>query len=356
MPLLPPLSELGFSAAARAAWRKRLGILPFGRALPPAPVIDSRPDWEQADVHWIRRALARSQQLPGGGWYVLDASSRFGRTPRRMEVLGLPLVVYRADGQLVAARDACPHMGASLSEGHVCQGKLVCPWHGLALGPGRGHGFAPLVTHDDGELVWLQLSAAQVAGADPASQLSARPYLPVRPARGLSAVVRMEARCEPRDVVQNRLDPWHGAHYHPHSFGRLRVIEQTEDSISVRVAYKVAGPLAVEVDARFHCPDPRCIVMTILRGDGEGSVVETHATPLGEGRTAIVELTLANSDRPGFGQVLKAAPVLRPIMEWAAGRLWVEDARYAERLYALRQKARPEPERAHSEEPPSARA
>ena len=39
-------------------------------------------------------------------------------------------------------------------------------------------------------------------------------------------MIRMEAQCEPRDVIANRLDPWHGAHYHPHSFGRLRVIEQ----------------------------------------------------------------------------------------------------------------------------------
>jgi len=340
MPQLPPRSRLGISAATRAAWRRRLGILPFGRALPPAPVLDTRPDWEQADVHWIRRALARSQQLPGGGWYVLDDARSFGAEPRRMQVLGLPLVVYRSGTQLVAARDVCPHMGAALSEGYVCNGKLICPWHGLALGPERSGGFRPLRTYDDGQLAWLQLSTAQVAGAVTTAELSERPYLPERPAHGLSAVIRREARCEPRDVVQNRLDPWHGAHYHPHSFGRLRVIEQGVDAITVRVAYKVAGPLAMEVDARFHCPDPRSIVMTIVRGDGLGSVVETHATPLAEGRTAIVELTLASSDRPGFGLVERAAPVLRPLMRWAAARLWEEDARYAERLYELRQSAR----------------
>ena len=327
-----------------AGWRRRFSariprILPFGRALPELPVLDTRPDWQQADVHWIRRALARSQELPGGGWYVLDASSSFTDTPRRMSVLGLPLVVYRSGTQLVAARDACPHMGAALSEGRVCEGKLVCPWHGLALGPGRGQGFRPFRTFDDGHLLWLQLSAAHVAGGVAAAELSERPFLPQRPASGLSAVIRVEAACEPRDVVQNRLDPWHGAHYHPHSFGRLRVIEQAEDAITVRVAYKLVGPLAVEVDARFDCPDPRSIVMTILRGDGQGSVVETHATPLAEGRTAVIELTVASSDRPGFGLALHAAPVLRPIMRWAAARLWAEDARYAERLYALRQMA-----------------
>jgi isorenieratene synthase len=151
--------------------------------------------------------------------------------------------------------------------------------------------------------------------------------------------MRMEASCEPRDVVANRLDPWHGVHYHPHSFGQLRVIDQQQDAITVRVAYRVAGPLAVEVDARFHCPDPRSIVMTIVRGDGLGSVVETHATPLepvGKGRSAIIELTYATSERPGFVVAERAQPWLRPLMQWAAHRLWVEDARYAERLYQLR--------------------
>ena len=317
----------------RAAWQSSL---PFGRALPDAPVLDARPDWEQADLRWIRAALARSQELPSGGWYVLDASDSFGDAPRRMQVHGLWLVVWRSGAQLMAARDVCPHMGAALSEGRVCDGKLVCPWHGLALGPEPRPGFRPMRTFDDGQLAWVQLSAAGTS----ASQLTPEPFLPARPRAGLSAVIRMEAQCEPRDVVANRLDPWHGAHYHPHSFGRLRVIEQRDDSITVRVAYRVAGPLSVEVDARFHCSDPRSIVMTIVRGEGVGSVVETHSTPLSEGRSAIIELTYATSERIGFVLATRAQRLLRPAMRWAARRLWVEDARYAERLYQLRAEAR----------------
>jgi len=316
----------------RAAWRSSL---PFGRALPDAPTLDARPDWEQADPRWIRAALSRSQELPSGGWYVLDASDSFGDSPRRMQVHGVWLVIWRSGSLLMAARDVCPHMGAALSEGRVCDGKLVCPWHGLALGPEPRPGFRPLLTFDDGQLAWVQLSAA-------GAQLTPKPFLPERPRAGLSAVIRMEAQCEPRDVIANRLDPWHGAHYHPHSFGRLRVIEQREDSITVRVAYRVAGPLSVEVDARFHCSDPRSIVMTIVRGEGVGSVVETHATPLSAGRTAIIELTYATSERLGFVLATRAERLLRPMMCWAARRLWVEDARYAERLYQLRAQARDE--------------
>ena len=331
----PRMSALG--SQLRAAWRRNV---PFGRALPFAPVLDARPDWEQADPRWIRAALQRSQQLPSGGWYVLDASDQFGAAPRRMQVRGLPIVVWRSERRLMAARDVCPHMGAALSAGRVCDGKLVCPWHGLALGPEPRKGFRPLNVHDDGQLLWLQLSAAEVAGAELPAELTSQPLLPPRPTRGLSAVIRMEARCEPQDVIANRLDPWHGAHYHPHSFGRLRVIEREDDAITVRVAYRVAGPLAVEVDARFHCPDPRSIVMTIVRGEGAGSVVETHATPLSAGRTAIVELSYATSERWGFSVASHAHRVIRPAMRWAAKRLWLEDAAYAERLYELRTHAR----------------
>jgi len=117
------------------------------------------------------------------------------------------------------------------------------------------------------------------------------------------------------------------------------VIEQDARSITVRVAFKVLGKLAVEVDARFHCPNPRAIVMTIVQGEGKGSVVETHATPMQAGRTAIIEATLACSDRKGFAIARRLAPALRPVMGWAARRLWIEDASYAERIFSLRKRS-----------------
>jgi len=76
--------------------------------------------------------------------------------------------------------------------------------------------------------------------------------------------------------------------------------------------------------------------MTIIGGEGEGSVVETHATPICPGRTAIIEATLATSDRYQFKMAQLVAGFVRPFMERSAQRLWVDDAAYAERLYRLR--------------------
>lgn len=304
------------------------------------PVPDAaRPDWQAADPSQIRAALLASQRKPSGGWMVLDGSDTFGSTPRRLTVNGREWVAWRCASGVRLAPEACPHMGARLSEGHVDpDGRIVCPWHGLKLGKtaasdGAHGGWRPLPTFDDGVLVWARFDRTCAEGETPTE----RPYLPARPERFIAGVIRMEARCAPADVIQNRLDPWHGAHFHPHSFGRLSVLSQSDEAITVRVVYRIAGPIGMEVDARFACPDPRTIVMTIVGGDGAGSVVETHACPIDDERTAIIEATLACSDRPLAMPIMAAlGRTLRPVIERRARKLWVEDAAYCERLAELR--------------------
>ena len=116
-----------------------------------------------------------------------------------------------------------------------------------------------------------------------------------------------------------------------------KVTEVTLDLLRVRVAFRVWGRLCIEVDATFHSPEPRTIVMTIVDGEGAGSVVETHSTPAAHGRSFVTEAALATSDRPGFLYAMKAARFIRPLMARAAHKLWIEDVAYAERAYALQQ-------------------
>lgn len=294
-------------------------------------------DWQQANPARIGKALARALAQPSGGWAVLDATraSKDGK-PRHFLVAGRELVLWWADGKPRVGPDHCPHMSASLAEGHVDpQGRIVCPWHGLALCEKHGS-WRELAAHDDGVLTWVRLPEL----LQPGEAMTDAPILPERPRRFLDAVVRKEARCAPADVLGNRLDPWHGKHFHGHSFGRLRVVDEDERSITVRVVYRIAGPLGVEVDARFHCPDPRTIVMTIVAGEGAGSTVETHATPMGDGRTAIVEATLATTARPE-GSWLPHASLLRPLIAARATRLWDDDVLYCERTALLRAQGRP---------------
>jgi len=309
---------------------------PAGQSPAPAP-----PDWVQADPRAIGEALERALEQPSGGWAVLDATRAIRSGPRKVVVAGQELVAWwcgqAGQGGTRVGPDSWPQMAAELSKGSIDRdGRIVCPWHGMALDGRRARGsFRPLLTFDDGVLSWVRLPEL----ARPGEPLTERPFLPARPSRYLDAVIRVEARCETRDVIANRLDPWHGAHFHPHSFARLRVIDLGEAHVTVRVVYRIAGRVGMEVDARFDCPDPRTIVMTIIAGEGVGSLVETHATPIGPGRTAIIEATLATSERPSVISWLPSVgKVLRPFVEARARRLWADDVDYCERVHSLRER------------------
>ncbi|MFO0747400.1 MAG: DUF5914 domain-containing protein [Myxococcota bacterium] len=301
------------------------------------------PDWAQADAEFIDAALAHALRKPSGGWFVIDGVERLARAapgkpggPLKVDIAGRELVVWKDAEGWRAAPDSCPHLGASLADGRVSEGRLVCPWHGLKLDQ---RGFREWQCHpvfDDGVLLWVRLGDGDADATGP-GDLTERPILAPRPSAFVSGVIRVEGRCAPEDIIANRLDPWHGAHFHPYSFGALKVLVKDLDVLRLRVTYRIAGPIGIEVDATFHCPEPRTIVMTIVDGDGQGSVVETHATPLGPGRTAMIEATLATSDRPGFALARRFGRALGPLIERAARRLWVDDIAYAERRYALRQ-------------------
>ncbi|MDX3225364.1 DUF5914 domain-containing protein [Streptomyces sp. ME19-01-6] len=306
------------------------------------------PTWRKARPALIADALKRASARPSGNWFVVAASREVpaGGHPCGRTVGGVEVVLWRSDtGELHAGPGACPHLGAPLRDSRVVCGTLVCHWHGLALDGTPFGGWEPYPVHDDGVLVWVRLDT--VGGEEP----SERPVVPVRPATGsgVDAVFTAVGRCEPQDVVANRLDPWHGSWFHPYAFIGLTVAREPrgdeEDAFVVDVSFRVAGRLVVPVRAEFTAPEPRTVVMRITDGEGATSVVETHATPLtGEAdeqpRTTVVEAVVATSNRRGFKLARVAAPVLRPLMRRTAGRLWRDDLAYAERRWTLRSTGR----------------
>jgi hypothetical protein len=314
------------------------------QVLPKITWADQKPTYQQAEPSIIDSALRRGLRRPSGNWYVFAAGSEVrADRPFGTTVAGTEIVAWRDErGGLHVGPASCPHLGADLRTGRVQCGGLICPWHGLRLDGEREFGWKPLPAFDDGVLVWVRLDGA--GGEEPL----AAPVLPERPAgRRLAAVTRLEGVCEPDDVIANRLDPWHGAWFHPYTFTQLEVIstpavdaDDAADVFTVAVTFHL-GRLGVPVIAEFTVPEPRTVVMHIVDGEGAGSVVETHATPLGTGpdgraRTAVIEAVLAQSDRDGFRHFLRAAPVIQPLMRIGAARLWRDDLAYAERRYALR--------------------
>ncbi|MET9776515.1 DUF5914 domain-containing protein [Streptomyces sp. NPDC006367] len=319
--------------------RPRRGRYPLRLRRRPVPWPRQRPTWREARPALVADALERALSRPSGNWYVVGATAgvRPGR-PLATTVAGVEVVVWRdARGRLVGGPGVCPHLGAPLAGSPVRCGTLVCRWHGLALDGTPFAGWEPFPVHDDGVLVWVRLDTVGQEPPAPAPAVPARPD----PATALASVWRGTGVCEPEDVVANRLDPWHGAWFHPYSFVDLTVVRAPDgtggdDRFLVDVSFRITGRLVVPVRAEFTAPGPRTVVMRITDGEGTGSVVESHATPLGPDdrgrpRTAVTEAVLATSDRPGFGAARRLAPALRPLMRAAAGRLWRDDLAYAER-------------------------
>ncbi|GAA1521049.1 DUF5914 domain-containing protein [Kribbella lupini] len=317
---------------------------------PKQPWAQQVPTYRDASPALIEAAVKRATARPSGNWFVFAASRDIrADRPTGTTVAGTELVAWRqTDGELRVGPGACPHLGAPLALGKIEHGQVVCRWHGMSVGDDHGrNGWLAYPSHDDGVLCWVRLD--RVGREEP----TALPPVPQRPpGKQLDAVAVMTGRCEPVDIVANRLDPWHGAWFHPYSFSDLRVLQTpaetddpADDRFLVDVTFRLGGPIGVPVRAEFTCPGPRTVVMRILEGEGEGSVVETHATPLGADRdgvprTAVIEATIAASDRPGFQVARRAAPLLRPAMKWAAARLWKDDLAYAERRYQLRSQGR----------------
>ena len=46
-----------------------------------------------------------------------------------LEIGFLEIVLFRLDGSVYATSNVCPHQGASLAEGELKEGLIVCPWH-----------------------------------------------------------------------------------------------------------------------------------------------------------------------------------------------------------------------------------
>ena len=326
------------SSRFRTELKRRIPI----QNVPTVPHEHLRSTWKQARPGRIRASFDVAQSLDPGGWYVVGRSGDVG-TSRSVTrtVAGREIVLWRDEsGTLMAGPGTCPHLGALLDDCEVIRGDVVCRWHGMALGGDGLSGWKPVVAHDDGVLAWVRLPTSGETPTD-------RPTLTARPPldASIAAVIEIPGVCEPEDIIANRLDPWHGSWFHPYAFSHLVVDDDatSDQALVVEVAFRLSRTWGVPVRAEFTCPDSRTIVMHITEGEGTGSLVETHATPLGLGpdgrpRTMVTEATIAYSDRPGFQVARWLSPLVRPGIRHTARKLWVDDLAYAERRYELRQR------------------
>ena len=69
-------------------------------------------------------------------WHPVARAMDIGGAPVKAVLLDEQLVLYRINGEVVAARDVCPHRGVPLTLGFHDEQGIVCPYHGLRFGEG----------------------------------------------------------------------------------------------------------------------------------------------------------------------------------------------------------------------------
>jgi len=68
-------------------------------------------------------------------WYVACRADEITDKPLGRKICNESMVFFRGlENAVSAVEDFCPHRGAPLSLGRVCNGQLVCGYHGLTMG------------------------------------------------------------------------------------------------------------------------------------------------------------------------------------------------------------------------------
>lgn len=89
----------------------------------PQPTPPAHCTFEPED--WLRLAKC---------WHPVARACDIGPAPVKATLLDEQLVIYRIKGQVVVARDVCPHRGVPLTLGFHDEEGIVCPYHGLRFG------------------------------------------------------------------------------------------------------------------------------------------------------------------------------------------------------------------------------
>jgi phenylpropionate dioxygenase-like ring-hydroxylating dioxygenase large terminal subunit len=161
-------------------------------------------------------------------WYPICPSGFVKENPVSLRRLGLKIAVWRDQAGVVhALEDHCPHRGAPLSMGVILGDRLACPYHGVEVrcdgtvtkvpgSPGcKLEGSRPTlafhVTERNGA-IFLYNSSVNI-DAPPPLELPKELTSP----EWSSFLCYVEWGCDYRYVIENVMDPMHGAYLHKQS-------------------------------------------------------------------------------------------------------------------------------------------
>lgn len=155
-------------------------------------------------------------------WFVLCESRDVKNKPKSFKLLNKDIVVYRNKEQKVLAFiDRCPHRSIPVSDGKICNGNIVCPFHGWEFNeegtcvkvPGmveketlKAPKLRKYETIENNGLVWLCLNPRSEKKPYFASHLE-DDEMP-------TYSFRTHLKCSVLNIAENFLDPFHTPFVH----------------------------------------------------------------------------------------------------------------------------------------------
>jgi len=171
--------------------------------------------------------------FPLNAWYVAASADEVTDKPLGRTICNERMVFFRGpQGEVSALEDFCPHRGAQLSLGYVCEGKLVCGYHGLEMGcdgqtiamPGqRVRGFPPIrsfATVQRHGFIWVWPGDAALADPATIHHLHWADSPDWAFGGGLYHI-----KCDYRLMIDNLMDLTHETYVHSTSIGQKEIDE-----------------------------------------------------------------------------------------------------------------------------------
>ncbi|NKM58526.1 Rieske (2Fe-2S) protein [Rhizobium anhuiense] len=177
------------------------------------------------------------------GWQAVAIAAEINKTPRRILLAGLPVVLFRSGQTIAALHDRCPHRHVELSKGKVENGEIECPYHGWRF---KGTGACTAIPGLTGAVPSYRVPRLKtvvkegvvfVARGDPEAQ----PYLHC--AEGQKIILKLvgsSTRSTLVDTAENILDATHTHFTHK---GLLRGLSSERQRVRVDIS---GGPGWVE--------------------------------------------------------------------------------------------------------------
>lgn len=198
-------------------------------------------------------------------WHPVALGDAVTDAPLAVELLERNLVLWRdGSGVVQAWADKCPHRGARLSLGRVCEGRLECPYHGWQFGS-NGQcvhvpalpDFVPPATHmarsyfctEHYGLVWVRMVASHDAVTHGMPAFEAEDDAQLR-----------KVNCGPYDVatsapriVENFLDMAHFSFVHEHWLGSRETAQIADYRVhGTPTGLRATGCMAMQPKSNLH--------------------------------------------------------------------------------------------------------